>query len=174
MPFRRRRRNMRMTPIHSVKNQMAQKQSITANALVLHFIQTSVEVGQPTKITGVEVPVGAKVHSVDVSVNFISGTASSTGNFDWCLMKIREGQDVAGLITNPDWTNIGLANGRNQVIKSYMGIFATEDAGAMRYNVHIKIPRIMQRVRAGDQLVIAVIATSAGDLSTGARYKYYT
>ena len=171
--FQRRRRAMRMAPINSVKNQHATKQTILASALIIEEVAVAVDVGAPTKVTGLEVPVGAKVFSVDLSVNFISVDSSTSGNFDWCFLKLREGQTVASLITNPDWTNLGFSNGRNQIIKSYMANYGTEDAGSIRYNPHIKIPKIYQRMRAGDSLVMAFIASSAGSLSSGMRYKYF-
>ncbi len=170
----RRRPRMRMNPIQSVKNQLATKQSLLGNTLEQIFIAQSVDVGAATKITGREVPTGASIYSIDVSVNFISSTGGQTGTFDWVLMKTREGQGVVSLITSPDWSDIGLANGRNQVIKSFMTIFATEDGGSVKYNLHIKIPKIYQRMRAGDNFVIALESSDAGTLAVGARYKYYT
>ncbi len=168
-----RRMRRRMNPIQSVKNQLATKQSLLGATLEQIFIAQTVDVGSPTKVTGREVPTGASIYSIDVSVNFVSSTGGITGNFDWVLIKTREGQGVVSLITSPDWTDIGLANGRNQVIKSYMTIYGTEDAGSVKYNLHIKIPRIYQRMRAGDNFVIALEASDAGSLAVGARYKYY-
>jgi len=162
-----------MNPIQSVKNQHSQKQSILANTNVQHFVGNAVEVGVPTKVVGTEIPVGANVYSIDLSVNFVSGSAAVTGNIDWCFVKLRQGQVFTTVIGTPDWTEIGLAPGRNQVIKSYMGIFATEDAGAKQWNVHIKIPKTYQRTRSGDLFILVVNASQEGSLSTGARYKYY-
>ncbi len=163
-----------MNPIQSVKNQMATKETLLGDTLEQIFIAQTTDVGAATKVTGREVPTGASIYSVDVSVNFISATGGQTGTFDWVLIKTREGQGVVSLITSPDWTDIGLANGRNAVIKSYMTIFATEDGGSVKYNVHIKIPKIYQRCRAGDNLIIALKSLDAGTLAVGARYKYYT
>ena len=103
----RRRRSMSMTPIHSVKNQKATKQSIMANVNVIDILASAVEVGTATKVFGNEVPVGAKIFSIDVSVNFISSSGSITGNFDWCLVKTRTGQTATSIITSPDWSDIG-------------------------------------------------------------------
>ncbi len=170
---RRGRMRMRMNPIQSVKNQMATKQTAISNTNVVDFIAVSSEVGEPTKITGREVPVGATIYSIDVSVNFISESGTITGNFDWCLLKIRSGQAVSTLIVSPDWTNLGLSTGRNQIIKSFMSLFGTEDAGSIRYNLHIKIPKIYQRMRSGDTFALVMQSSSAGSLASGARYKYY-
>ena len=167
------RRMRPRTIVQSVKNQFQTDQSILDNVLIQDFVATATEVGTPTKVTGKEVPVGAIVKSLFISVNFVSGSSNETGNFEWCLMKLREGQSVVTLITNPNWTNIGLGSGRNQVIKSFMAIFGTEDAGSIRYNLQIKIPRLYQRMRSGDSFVLALQSSAAGSLSTGARYKYY-
>ena len=174
MPFRRRRRmRMRMNPIQSVKNQKATKQSIIAATNIIDILANTVAVGEPTKVFGNEVPTGATIYSIDVSVNFVSGSSTTTGTFDWCLIKTRTGQNASSVIPTPDWSDIGLADGRNQVIKSYMAVFGTEDAGSIRYNVHIKIPKIYQRCRAGDTLVLLMRSSDAGTLADGARYKYY-
>jgi len=162
-----------MARMLGIKNQMATKQNVMGAALIQDFIATAVEQGVATKVTGREVPVGSFIRSIFVSVNFIAGTGGTTGNFDWCLMKLRDGQSVVGTITSPDWSNIGLAAARNQVIKSYMTTFGTEDAGSVKYNLQIKIPKIYQRMRAGDTFVIALQTSDVGDLATGARYKYY-
>jgi len=171
--FRSRRRRTIMAPIISVKNQRSEKQSVTPTANIIFEAVVAVEVGAGTKILGNEVPVGSKVYSMDVSVNFISLDAATTGNFEWYVGKLRNGQSVVDITPSPDWTNIGLSDGRNQVIKSFMALYGTEDAGAIRYNMHIKIPKIYQRVRAGDKIVIVTVSSSGGDLAVGTRYKYY-
>ncbi len=173
MPRRRGRMRMRMNPIQSVKQQMAQKQSILADTNIQHFVMDASEVGSPTKVTGIEVPVGAIVYSMDVSINFVSSTGGITGNIDWCFVKLRDGQVFDTILVSPDWSDLGLASGRNQVIKSYMAIFGTEDAGPKIWNLHIKIPKVYQRTRAGDRFIIVFRSSEAGSLSTGARYKYY-
>ncbi len=166
-------RMRRMNPIQSVKNQFQTDQTILGSTLIQDFVATATEQGVATKITGKEVPVGATVASIFVSVNFVSATGGQTGDFQWCLMKLRSGQSVATTITSPNWSNIGLSDARNQVIKSFMTIFGTEDAGSVKYNLQIRIPKIYQRMRAGDSFVLAMQASDAGSLSTGARYKYY-
>ena len=163
----------RPSPIISVKNQRSEKQSVTPTANITFDALVAVDVGAPTKILGNEVPVGAMVYSMDVSVNFISSGASVTGNFEWYIGKIRNGQAITDITPSPDWSNIGLSDGRNQIIKSYMTIVPTDDAGIARYNLHIRIPKIYQRVRAGDKIVIVSVSSDGGDLAVGVRYKYY-
>ena len=162
-----------MTPIQSIKNQRSTVTTAVPNTNIQDFVGLATEVGSQTKIIGNEITVGASVYSMDISVNFVSIDNNETGVFEWVFMKLRQGQSVIDLITTPNWTDIGLSNGRNQVIKSYQAIYATNDAGAIRYNVHIKIPKIYQRMRAGDSFVIVSRSDGAGTLLTGARYKFY-
>ena len=172
--FRRGRRRRRMSPItQSVKNQGDTQQTILANANVLQTIAFGVDVGAPTKIIGNEVPTGAKVFSVDVVVNHIAGGGNDTGTLFWALCKLRKGQDYDTDFVSPDWTSIGLSDVRNQYIETHMDIYGTDDAGPIRYKRHIKIPKIYQRMRAGDSLILVVRSTSAADIANGFRYKYY-
>ena len=173
MPRRRGRMRMRMNPIQSVKNQHSTKQTILANTNIQDFVMDATEQGVPTKVVGIEVPVGAIIYSMDISVNFVVDGGGSTGTLDWMFIKLRDGQVASTIIPTPDWSDIGLSSGRNQVIKSYMCVYGTEDGGAKTWNVHIKIPKVYQRTRSGDRFVIVVNSNAAGTLATGARYKYY-
>ncbi len=179
MPFRRNTRRryqgrMRLNPIQSVKNQIAQKLSYAgASANNIFNIATVVDVGAPTKITGVECPVGSHVFSVYVTVDYIVTAASTAGTCDICVVKLRAGQVFATEFTNCDWTNLGLAAARNQIIKSYMTVHPTEDAGKVHWSGQIPIPKHMQRMRDGDVLMLVFNAANAGTLAIGARYKYY-
>ena len=93
------------------------------------------------------------------------------------LVCLRNGQTIATLFAGTkaaDWSVIGLSNSRNQVIKSFTGIVGTEDAGAIRYNVHIPIPKMFQRIREGDQWVLVWNSFSPGPLTTAFRYKDFS
>ena len=162
-----------MNPIQSIKNQRSTVTTAVPNTNIQDFVGVAVQVGAPTKVIGNEIPIGAHVYSMDLSVNFVAVDNNTTGVFEWAFIKLRDGQSGATLITTPNWTDIGLADGRNQVIKSYQCIFATNDAGSVRYNIHIKIPKSFQRMRGNDSFVIISRTDAAGTLLTGARYKYY-
>ena len=176
MPRHFRRMRRMLPPIVSYKHQVAESVSyagLDANQ------QTVLYFGQPpvTPSGGNLVPAGHKVYSVDVSVNFVSGDQNTTGTYSWMLCYMRQDQQVNiifAAVGAANWSVIGLSNARNQVIKSYMGIVGTEDAGPIRQNVHIKIPKIYQRVREGDQLILVFNADAAGTYSTGFRYKDYS
>ncbi len=176
MPFRRnnfRQRPRQMSVITSVKNQRTEKQTTIANANIEHVVAIAVEQGVPTKVIGNEVPVGAKIFRVILTINYVSASSAETGTFDWCCMKLREGQTVTSTIVTPDWTNIGLSNARNQVFRSDSTLVGTEDAGPYRRLVSVKIPKIYQRMRAGDSLVLVTRSDIAGVSNMGSLYKYY-
>ena len=161
----------------STKLQREEKVSyIGGNANNVYIVATGKELPDVT-VNGTDVPVGAKIFSTEVSVNYITSGGGTTGSFEWFLWKARAGQDTTECFADPagaNWTTIGLSGCRNQIIKSYMGVYGTEDSSAVRYNVHPKIPKSMQRTRLGDQLLVVFNADQAGTLSIGTRYKYYT
>jgi len=162
-------------PIVSLKHQANSTVSYVGTN-VSNIIEIYKSVGRDVAEIGQNIQVGKKVFSVDVSVNFITDSPSATGNFSWMLVHLRTGQTTADLFgpTASEWSSIGISNGRNQVIKSYMGVNGTEDSSAIRYNVHIKIPKMWHRLREGDSLELVYNGSSAGVLSIGFRYKDYS
>ncbi len=154
---------------------MAEKISYMANANQQVTLAQGVEIG--TAVVTNQVPVGAKIYSVDVSVNFTSESGGTTGNWEWFLIKLRSGQSVDTDIAPTsagDWSNLGASSIRNQIIKSYMGQIGTDDGTILQRNVHIPIPRIYQRMREGDFLVLVFNSSIGGASSIGYRYKTYT
>ncbi len=179
MPFRRRmsRRMAPMrAPIVSYKHQATTDTSYTgASANSVHRLYLGTSPG--SEDTPLTVSAGSKVYSVDVVVSFIHGENMGDTNMSWMLTKLRTDQVVSSLFDSSgasNWTTIGLSNGRNQVIKSYMGQAGSEDAGPKAWVVHIKIPKIYQRVREGDTLDITFNATDTGSLRIAHRYKSYS
>ena len=172
----RRRRPPMRAPIVTYKHQ--KNEDITyvgGNANNETILYTGLPPGNLSLVNGV--PAGHKVFSVDVSVNALAPDNNTTGTFSWMLIHLRADQSVATLI-NPSrasgWSEIGLSVGRNQVIKSYMGLYGTDDAGPYRSNVHIKIPKLWHRVREGDQLILVWNSDAATTFSVGFRYKDYS
>jgi len=179
MPFgrrMRRRRPMMRAPIVSYKHQRQTDVSYVgtdANQIITYYTGTSpggtASVGQ--------VPAGNKVFSVNASVNFTTGSGSTTSVINWMLVHLRADQDINTLfaaVGAANWSNIGNSLARNQVIKSYLAITGTEDSSPTRWNVHIPIPKMWHRVREGDSLVIVFNAVAAGSLSIGTRYKSFS
>ncbi len=129
------------------------------------------------QVTPLTVPAGRKVYSINVSLNFIHPSGSGTDVISWMLVHLRDGQLISTCFAATgasEWTNIGLSNCRNQVVKSFMALLGTEDSGPCSYNVHIKIPKIFQRVREGDIMAIVFNAVEPGPLSIGIRYKDFS
>jgi len=176
MPYRRRRRMAMRAPIVSFKHQQVEDTSyVGASANLIHRLYVGLPPGEPN--TPVAVANGEKVYSVDIVVSFIHGEGTGDTNLNFMLTKFRADQSVSTLFaaTNASsWSNIGESSARNQVIKSYMGQAGTEDAGPKTYTLHIKIPKIYQRVREGDALDVIFNATDIGSLRIGHRYKSYS
>ncbi len=173
--FRRSRPRM-MAPIISYKHQFQEKLTYAGgnanNQTVLYFGGLPGAQANPSSV-----PAGNKVYNVDVSVNFVSSSGGESGTYSWFLTKMRDGQLVDIIFGTPngaDWSNLGLSPSRNAVIKSYTGLVGTEDAGPLKQNVHIKIPKIYTRVREGDQLIVVFNADLAGTLNIGIRYKSFS
>ncbi len=123
------------------------------------------------------VPAGNKVFSVNVSLNYINPEGSGTATINWMIIHLRADQNINTLFAATDasnWTNIGLSLARNQVLKSFLSLVGSEDAGPKLWNVHIKIPKMWQRVREGDSIVIVFNSVTAGPLSTGTRFKSFS
>ncbi len=159
--------------IQSVKNCFQATSSIIASTNVLTDLVTAVDVGSATKVTGIEVPTGAKVFSIELWIDFISGSSAVTGTFDWYIAKSRSGQAPASTFPDPQFTDVGLSALRNQVFHQETTIFGTEDAGAYRFHRRIKIPKIYHRVRAGDKIFVMAQAQNAGTFNIAVIYKYY-
>ena len=177
MPRHYRRSRRMATVIQSTKHQRQEKLSyIGGNANNVFIVGLGKELPDVTA-NGQDVPVGAKIFSIDVSVNYITSGGGTTGSFEWFVWKARAGQDTTACFADPagaDWTTLGNSGCRNQIIKSYMGVYGTEDSSAVRYNPHIPIPKLMQRMRLEDQILVVFNADQAGTLSIGVRYKYFT
>ena len=172
--FRRRRQVMR-APIVSFKHQRSEIISYVGgnanNEFVVNFgTDTNVAVAPGTT------PNGNKQYSVDVTINFVSGSANAGTDFSWMLVHLREEQTVLGLFGTQasNWSSIGLASAKNQVIESHMGTVATEDGGSYAFKKHIKLPKMWHRVRNGDQLILVWNCSLGGVLAQGVRYKTYS
>ncbi len=171
----RRRRPRMVAPIVSQKHQLNIDQSYAgSDANVL--IELYNVVGTDVLETGNNLHVGKKVFSVDVSINYVNSSPSTQGTYSWALIHLRQDQSIGTLFGTPatQWSVLGASNGRNQVIKSFMGVHGTEDANSVRYNMHIKIPKMWHRLRDGDSLVLVYNGSEGGTLSIGYRYKDYS
>ncbi len=162
-------------PIVSYKHQRNETVSYVGTSLNNTFTVLS-GVGPGEAESPNQAAAGHHVYSMDVSVNFVTSSGTGSGDYSWFLVHLRSDQTLASMFPTPssEWTTIGISKNRNQVIKSYMGVVGSEDGGIVRQNPHIKIPRIFQRIREGDVILLVFNGAEAGTLSIGARYKTYS
>ena len=177
MPFRRRmsRRMPMRAPIVSFKHQHSKTVSYVGGNVNDTFV---VNIGTVTNtaVSPGSTPLGNKMYSVDVTVSFVNASASTGTDFSWMLVHLRTGQTIAGLFPgiSSNWSQIGLAPGKNQVIESRMGVLPTEDGASYQFQKHIKLPKSWHRIRNEDQLIIVWNSDQAGTYSVGARFKTYS
>ncbi len=144
--------------------------SVLANTTIQTIFAQSVNGQANTKLVGNEVPVGAIVQAMDVYVNAVSATGGTTGSFVYYMAIVRSGQ--ASAFPQANFTAIGLSKVRNQIFKSEMIMIGSEDGTILRAKFRQKIPKVYQRIRDGDQLVILYEASLAVEVSIGVRYYY--
>ena len=167
---------MMSAPIVSTKVQFATPVSyVGTGANHEDVIALGVPVGTDAVLV-VNVANGSKIYNIHCQAGFISGSGTNVGIWSFMIVKLRDGQTIASefaTINASQWSNIGLSKVKNQVIKSFTGVFGTEDAGAVNLNFNCKIPKIYQRMRDGDRIIGVFTADQAGVLQTAFRYKYY-
>jgi len=163
-----RRRRMKFTT--STKN-MAHKAVTNPMNTQDSILLVSGITSQGTRTSGNQVPNGAHVFNIMVYVNSIVPEGSGSTNYNYIVMCLRDGQSVPADI---DFSTIGLSKTKNQVLISEMTTLGTEDAGPLRRKFNVKIPKIYNRIREGDQIVLVWTAQSlATENFMGFRYKYY-
>ena len=167
---RRGRRNQNI--IQSVKNSGETRQTLIPATSADIVLAGGTEVGVATKILGTEVPVGAKVFSIELWINAVPTVGTDTSEGDWYIAKNREGQTL-GSFPDPDFSTTGLSEKRNQIFHQEAFQTGTEDAGPYKFHRRLKIPRIYQRMRAGDFIFVKIEADLALTTQVAFLYKYY-
>ncbi len=117
-----------------------------------------------------EVPTGAKVFSVDVQIDLIN-PSSGIGSLHMYFGKRRSGQNLASNF--PDADAVGGSDVRNQIFHQFQTMFGTSDGKAVIFHKRLKVPGMMQRVREGDQLFVALKASIAITGWISFIYKFY-
>ena len=170
MPRRRRTSGMRFST--SLKVQHGRSQSDIAaprNTFVLmDGIKPNAE-----RTLGSEVVAGAHIFSMNVYVNALVPSGSGNTNFDYYVIYLRTGQ-TPSIIPDADFSAIGLSPVRNQIIFSDLNQIGTEDAGPMKRKVHIKTPKLYQRIREGDQWLLVYGHSSTVETNLGFRAKSFS
>jgi len=176
MPRHFRRQMVMRAPIVSYKHQ--QQADITYAGAQANLIYDVYIGGAPGIAAGVAiVPAGNKVYGINVSVNFVQTSSSGNTRINWFMTHLRSGQTVDGEFAASDasnWSNIGLSKARNQVVKSFLSVVGSNDAGPKTWNIRIKLPKMWQRVREGDQLQITFNGAEAGLLVVATRFKSFS
>ncbi len=170
------RRMVMRAPIVSYKHQ--QQADLTYAGAQANLNYLVYQGGAPGAAATVSsVPAGNKVYGINVSVNFIHASGTGSTRINWMLSHLRSGQTVDGdfgITDASNWSNIGLSKVRNQVVKSFVAVAGTEDAGGKIWNMRIKIPKMWQRVREGDELTVTFNATDTGTLIIATRFKSFS
>ena len=172
MPRFRRRRRMSVASVTSLKNQHGRKQNTVPGTKNFISVMTAIPPGE-ARTLGSQVPAGAHVYSVACDLNWIHGSGSGAGSLDWYFIFMRAGQEIADAPT-ADWSDIGLSNLRNQIIYSELNEIGTEDAGAVKRRVRIKVPKLYQRVREGDVWRLVYDNSDTVEENIGFRFKSFT
>ncbi len=173
MPFKGQRRGRRTSQIvQSVKNAFESRVSLGAGISADFQHAVGVEVGTATKTLGIEVPVGAKVFSIEIWVNVINAAGGTEGDGDWYLATSRSGQTLA-TFPDPIFSEVGLSERRNQIYHQEAFQFGSNDAGPYKFHRRLKIPRVYQRMRANDNIFIKLNTSIAANAQVACLYKYY-
>ena len=174
--FMRRMRRPMLAPIVSYKQQRQEVVSYVGTVANLEY-QLYVGLGAG----GVQAPqtaiAGHKVYSVDMSITFVQTSSSGNSAISWMLVHTRDGQTIDQCYAATDasnWSNIGLSQCKNQVIKSFLSAVGSNDAGPKQWNLHIKIPKQWHRIREGDRLIFVFNGQEPGLLVIGSRFKSYS
>ncbi len=125
------------------------------------------------RTTGFQAVAGSHVFSMDVYINAIVPSGAQNTNFDYYVIYLRSGQ-TASIIPDADFSSIGLSTLRNQIIFSDLNQIGTEDAGPLKRKLHIRTPKLYQRIREGDQWVLVYGHAIAIETNLGFRAKSYS
>ncbi len=162
------RRRMALRPINSNKNIVDASGAMVANTNVIQAVIVGTE-----DWTGVvnTVPVSAHVSSFYLYIKMLAGAdqISSSDLYVWCKRNV---QSVSSDFPNPGST--GGSEFRNQIIHEQKAILTNQDSGdAMVFEGVIRIPKIYQRIRDGDEIGVSLRQPSAGHFCIKAIYKFY-
>ncbi len=99
-----------------------------------------------------DVMIGSKIFAFFLSIFMIGdSSAAVTGDQNWMLSKLREGQSTGDL---PPANSAGSNGIRRQIIHMEKGLVGSGDGTPMAFKGVIKVPRGMQTMRQGDQWII--------------------
>jgi len=170
--FMRRRRAPMAYPV-KLKNQHGVEETVIPTNKAVYVVVNGIAPGA-ARITGADVPAGGHVYIINVVLNAINTTSADSSSFHFYFAIVRHSQDITVDFPSPDWSDIGLSNVRNQIFYSDLNVIGTEDAGGIKRKFALKVPKIYQRVREGDRLVMIVKTTDNINASYGWRFSSFT
>ncbi len=180
MPYRRRTMQTRSrpmrAPIISFKHQHSDILTYVGGNANNEF-EINVGTSQVSPVTSLTTPLGNKHYSVDISVNFVNNSTTTATDWGWFICHLRQDQTVTSLYgssSSANWSVLGAGQGKNQIIVSYMGTTSSINGSMYNFTRHIRIPKLWNRVRDGDKLVLVWNSAQAGVLAIGARFKTYS
>ncbi len=119
-----------------------------------------------------EIPIGAKIGAVFVSIFVLGSTGSGSGLIDWYLWKNK--RQASGVGTRPTPGNTGVNKFRSWILHEEKGLAATQDGTPMVFKGVIKIPRSFQRMGEDDAFDIVLLAPGADlEFCVKVIYKWY-
>ncbi len=156
-------------PVNSVKNVINSQGALVAATPSTTDLVIGVRT-LATSINPVQVPVGAVVNGIYLSVYILGESGASSGVVNWFIWK-----NPSNGLTPPDPTNTGVSDQRRFILHEEKGIFATQDGTPMVFKGVIRIPPRMRRI--GDQDRIQVVIQTENDTAEfciQAIYKWFT
>ncbi len=141
--------------------------SLIAGANQVDNISTA-NAGIDTGNLNTAVSVGCKIYRIRVVINARGTGGADSGDLSWYLAKARNGQDAASDFPAPN--AIGGDEVRNQIFRTEYDSYGSNDGYRYKFDRWVKIPKIYQRMRAGDNLFIRFF----NDSGSAVQYKLHT
>jgi len=162
-----------LRPVNSIKHVIDSEGVTTGGANSTTPIASAVVV-QSAPFAPVEVVVGSYVRSFFLSIYIIGATgAGMVGTSNWFIAKSRSGQSSGSF---PGAGQTGTSDLRNQIFHEEKGVPGSIDGAPMVFRGVVKVPRIYQRMREGDEFFIRIRTsdgTNDGQFCIKAIYKSY-
>ncbi len=169
------RMRRRMMPIPypvKTKNQHSLKLSVVPGVKNAWTIIQGTKPGTE-RVDGTTVPAGNHVYRLNFAINAIHASGSGSGDFDFYVAYIRSGQTIASDFPSADWSDIGLSPVRNQIWHSEAHQIGTEDAGPIKRKFSLKLPKMIQRIREGDEIKFVYDNSNSIVTNFGVRYSSF-
>ncbi len=146
-----------MARIHSVKHIIDSEGALAAAANSVNPIANGVAaLEQP--FDPLDVAIGESVNNIFLSIFMIGATGSGQdGSLNWYIVKTRAGQ----FSSLPLAGETGVSNLRNQIFHEEKGLAGSADGTAMAFKGVIKVPKLMRRMREGDNFYIVLRNTDS-------------